>query len=67
MVVIARAIYLVDSVNNTNNSTQSTIIDPFCKQAWMEYGRRFCINSLTGLAIGAAFAFVLLGSFSLCE
>ncbi|CBK21990.2 uncharacterized protein [Blastocystis hominis] len=48
-------------VNNINNSKQSTIIDPFCKQAWIEYGRRFCINSITGLAIGAAFAFVLLG------
>ena len=37
-------------------------IDPFCKQAWMEYGRRFCIYSVTGLAVGAACAFVLMGT-----
>lgn len=37
------------------------IIDPFCKQAWIEYGRRFCIYSVTGLAVGAACAFVFLG------
>ena len=36
--------------------------DPFCKQAWMEYGRRFCIYSVTGLAVGAACAFVLMGT-----
>ena len=37
-------------------------MDPFCRQAWMEYGKRFCIYSATGLAVGAACAFVLLGS-----
>ena len=37
-------------------------IDPFCKQAWMEYGRRFCIYSVTGLAVGASCAFVLMGT-----
>ena len=59
--------------NNVNNEIdneqskpivdQSTMMDPFCKQAWLEYGRRFCIYSVSGLAIGAACAFVLLGLF----
>ena len=40
----------------------STDIDPFSKQAWIEYGRRFCIYSVTGLAVGAACAFVLMGT-----
>lgn len=38
-------------------------IDPFCKQAWMEYCRRFCVYSITGLAVGATCAFVFMGTF----
>ena len=45
-------------------SNESNLIDPFCKQAWLEYGRRFCLYSVTGLAVGAACAFVLLGKYT---
>lgn len=47
----------------THRENQGIMMDPFCKQAWIEYGKRFCIYSATGLAVGAACAFVLLGLF----
>ena len=48
---------------HTNNAT----IDPFCKQAWGEYCRRFCIYSVAGLAVGATCAFVFLGKPYFCN
>ena len=52
---------MLDTGNTKHEEIQGTSMDPFCRQAWMEYGKRFCIYSATGLAVGAACAFVLLG------
>lgn len=51
-------------MNKMKDSCPNTYtIDPFCKQAWMEYCRRFCVYSITGLAVGATCAFVFMGTF----
>ena len=51
----------LDSNTAQQVANSNGAIDPFCKQAWIEYGRRFCIYSVTGLAVGAACAFVFMG------